>query len=1217
MRLRRASFLSLLAWVGLLAQLVALHAQPASTTNRVLELDGTNSYVELPPNIFNDLTEATVEAWVRWDDFSGGFKRVFNYGDAMRDMSLLSTWGDTLGFVVAGPTGTLADLHWISVGGLLRPQQWCHVAGVSGKEGMRLYFNGVLVGTNAYTGSFSAFKNGTRNYLGQRVSPNDPPSNFKGAVDEVRVWKVARTEEQVRQAMFQRLTGREEGLVGLWNFDAGKADDASPAGHHGKFVGQARTVAAELPPPQRLPHPAFIYGQVSNWGLEPWPKTPIWGWLLRIERGGRHYRTVALAASYTPAMVDSYTLAILDTDQDVVLHGFDSWGHRCNKTVHLQPGERFQFDLQAGRGTPAVLEPLPQDWLADALRESDESTRRLAGGFVTFGLKEPMEKPLFDALSQAADMPGFVMPKYCEVALGYGSLPPPFNRLLVGWNRALGWLIVAVLAPFALLHLLIFAFHRQNHTSLYYSIWVGLAAIFSWLWIAGFTLDTNQLALVVLLIAAQGLAGLRLLYALFYPRLPRQFWFFAGWFALEAVVIGLPPAGRLWAGSRFFPLGEHVAELLLLFALTFVQGLETTRVIVVAMWRRKEGAWLVGGGFLVLFAGGLEQNLELLNLGVANLFLLGGTGGALVWPATYAVLAVLTAIYLAREFARTNRRLRQAKEDTDRAREAAEAARLDAEEHRQAAESAREAADAARVTADEANKAKSSFLANMSHELRTPLNAIIGYSEMLQEEAQELDQSGLVPDLQKIHGAGKHLLGLINDVLDLSKIESGKMTLYLEDFDVAKLVREVAATVQPLITKNGNRLEVDCPADLGPMRADVTKVRQTLFNLLSNASKFTEKGVICLSVKREDVKRDEESAALDPHVSRFTFHVSDTGIGMTPEQLGKLFQAFMQADASTSRKFGGTGLGLAISRKFCQLMGGDITVQSEHGKGSIFTVTLPAEVREQPVAPTPTPTTPAAADHAPRTTHHGIVLVIDDDPSVHDLMRRSLEKDGFRVEVAADGKRGLELAKQLKPAVITLDVMMPHQDGWSVLTALKADPATAGIPVIMLTIVDDKQMGFALGAADYFTKPIDFQRLHNVLEKYRKPAGQQAVLVIEDDPSAREMLRRTLEKDGWKVTEAQNGKVGLEQLDDGAPALILLDLMMPEMDGFEFLDTLRQRKDGQGIPVIVITAKDLTEEDHRRLNGGVERIIQKGATSQSEVLDLVRSVMQTYVGENI
>jgi CheY-like chemotaxis protein len=363
----------------------------------------------------------------------------------------------------------------------------------------------------------------------------------------------------------------------------------------------------------------------------------------------------------------------------------------------------------------------------------------------------------------------------------------------------------------------------------------------------------------------------------------------------------------------------------------------------------------------------------------------------------------------------------------------------------------------------------------------------------------------------------------------------------------------------------------------------------------------------------------EELRSDAPTLQRSTirFRVSDTGIGMTPEQLGKLFQAFMQADASTSRKFGGTGLGLAISRRFCQMMGGDITVASEHGKGSTFTVTLPAEVKDpavQAASATVSSTPDSALLAAPKPgdsgrTSHSTVLVIDDDPAVHDLMRRSLEKDGFRVEVAADGQTGVELAKQLKPAVIALDVMMPHLDGWAVLAALKADPATADIPVIMLTIVDDKQMGFALGAADYFTKPIDFQRLHQVLEKYRKPAGQQTVLVIEDDPSMREMLQRTLAKEGWQVAEAQNGRVALEKLNGFVPALILLDLMMPEMDGFEFMDALRRRKDIQRIPVIVITAKDLTEQDHGRLNGGVERIIQKGATSQGEVLDLVRALM--------
>jgi signal transduction histidine kinase/DNA-binding response OmpR family regulator len=643
-------------------------------------------------------------------------------------------------------------------------------------------------------------------------------------------------------------------------------------------------------------------------------------------------------------------------------------------------------------------------------------------------------------------------------------------------------------------------------------------------------------------------------------------------------------------------------------------------------WSGKEaGDWTLAVQFIDRDLNYSKPTLAVLKVVLpwqANPAIMVPTGLAVVGLAIWAFVARLLYARKRREAERLREQLL---EEEHRAKEALEAKAADLAESNRQLDMAREAAEAALATADAANKAKSSFLANMSHELRTPLNAIIGYSEMLQEEAQDIGQPGLVPDLDKIHGAGKHLLGLINDVLDLSKIESGKMTLYLEDFDLAKLVREVAATVQPLIAKNGNKLEVDCAVDLGTMHADVTKVRQALFNLLSNASKFTERGVIRLSVERGSVERGSAPGALEelrsdaPTLQRSTirFRVSDTGIGMTPEQLGKLFQAFMQADASTSRKFGGTGLGLAISRRFCQMMGGDITVASEHGKGSTFTVTLPAEVKDpavQAASATVSSTPDSALLAAPKPgdsgrTSHSTVLVIDDDPAVHDLMRRSLEKDGFRVEVAADGQTGVELAKQLKPAVIALDVMMPHLDGWAVLAALKADPATADIPVIMLTIVDDKQMGFALGAADYFTKPIDFQRLHQVLEKYRKPAGQQTVLVIEDDPSMREMLQRTLAKEGWQVAEAQNGRVALEKLNGFVPALILLDLMMPEMDGFEFMDALRRRKDIQRIPVIVITAKDLTEQDHGRLNGGVERIIQKGATSQGEVLDLVRALM--------
>ena len=530
-----------------------------------------------------------------------------------------------------------------------------------------------------------------------------------------------------------------------------------------------------------------------------------------------------------------------------------------------------------------------------------------------------------------------------------------------------------------------------------------------------------------------------------------------------------------------------------------------------------------------------------------------------------------------------------------------------------------------------ATQAKSRFLANMSHELRTPLNAIIGYSEMLQEESEDLGQQGLLPDLQKIQSAGRHLLSLINDILDLSKIEAGKMTLYLESFDVPMMIQEVATTVQPLVARGCNRLEVVCPADLGTMHADLTKVRQTLFNLLSNACKFAEHGVITLTVKREDVKREtgtgvpEAAAELEsiPHVSRFTYHVSrimfhvtDTGIGMTAEQMTRLFEAFSQADLSTTRKYGGTGLGLAISRKFCQMMGGDLRVASQEGKGSTFTVILPAQVsKPETEAAKPAEATVAAPPTA--AVALATVLVIDDDPVVRDLLLRSLSRDGFKVATAADGPTGLELARKLRPAVITLDVMMPGMDGWAVLSKLKAEPELADIPVVMLTIVDDKNMGFALGVSDYLMKPVDRDRLVTVLKKYRREPAGGSVLVVEDDPATREMLARSLAREGYAVTEAGNGRIALDQLEKFRPNIILLDLMMPEMDGFEFVEAFRQRQDWQPIPIIVVTAKELTEEDKQRLDGYVAKILMKGSHTRDELLAEVRQIVAKCVHRHV
>ena len=515
----------------------------------------------------------------------------------------------------------------------------------------------------------------------------------------------------------------------------------------------------------------------------------------------------------------------------------------------------------------------------------------------------------------------------------------------------------------------------------------------------------------------------------------------------------------------------------------------------------------------------------------------------------------------------------------------------------------------AKEAAENANRTKSLFLANMSHELRTPLNAILGFSEMLQEEAVDRDLQDFNADLQKISTAGRHLLGLINDILDLSKIEAGKMELHLEAFDVAALIGEVASTIERQASKNGNTLEITCAPDIGVMWADLSKVRQGLFNLVSNAAKFTHDGKISVVAERQFVDGSEW----------IVFRVSDTGIGLSPEQIVRLFQPFTQADASTTRKFGGTGLGLALTRRFCQMMNGDVTVQSVPGEGSVFTLVVPATVQELlpelgAVPPVEERRITPVADVEPLPALGTCVLVIDDDPLQRDLMQRYLHKEGFTVRTASGGAQGLQLARRLRPAAITLDVMMPDMDGWSVLSALKGDVALRDIPVIMLTMVDDPVRGFTLGASDYATKPVNRRRLSVILKKFTCRQPPCPVLVIDDDAMTRSLTRTIMEKEGWTVSEAENGLEALKSMEQNRPSLIFLDLLMPEMDGFAFAAEVRIRPEWRSIPIVVVTAQDLTNDDRRRLNGHVETILRKHGDSRESLLEQVRDLL---AGSNV
>lgn len=483
-----------------------------------------------------------------------------------------------------------------------------------------------------------------------------------------------------------------------------------------------------------------------------------------------------------------------------------------------------------------------------------------------------------------------------------------------------------------------------------------------------------------------------------------------------------------------------------------------------------------------------------------------------------------------------------------------------------------------------ASSAKSQFLASMSHELRTPLNAIIGYSEMLSEDAADLGFDTAIEDLEKIMASGRHLLSLINDVLDLSKIEAGKMEVYVESFDLRDMLEEVGSTVAPLIKKNGNELVLKVDLATGIIETDKTKLRQNLFNLLSNAAKFTENGRIELNVAEK----------IAPDATSFRFSVTDDGIGMTPEQSEKLFQAFVQADQSTTRNFGGTGLGLAIAQQFTRMMGGEITIESVAGVGSTFWFEIPALFD---AVGTPEAGEPGKAD----TAGMGRILIVDDEEKARSAVAEIVREEGYEVFLAGTADTGLRMAREHKPDAVILDVIMPERDGWSMLKEMKADPVLCETPVILATILADREMGLAFGAVEHLTKPIEPTKLIATLNAIAE--GQEKdVLIVDDDSATRNLFRRILTREGWNVREASDGRRALTLLENSKPTLMVLDIMMPNVDGFDVLKSVRSNERLSDLPVIVATSKDLTRDELSWLKNNAGEIIRKGDTGRSDLL---------------